>query len=147
MRLSFAADVYPLGVMVSLLLEADLVGDVRVFRAPNLGGGTEDHKVLYDPTPFVGEDSNVIAPEAVPSWTLFVEECLRFDPKRRLSGASEFAERLSELIEQYPPLGFVDIAASEMPLIAATLPDSSESVARVILDEHQGEADDFSWQQ
>jgi hypothetical protein len=133
--LSYSADVYPLGVMVSQLLEAELVGEVRDFLAPSRSKGTRRHHLLYNPTLYIRENTGVLAPEDVPRWVAFVAECLRFDPERRLSRASEFAERLLELIERHAPSGDVEIPASEMPLIAATLPDGSDTIARFIPDE------------
>lgn len=133
--LSDSADVYPLGVMVSRLMGADLVGEARDYVVPTWPEGTSRHQVLYEPTPYVREHIGALAPEDVRPWTAFVRECLRFDPKRRLSRASEFAVRLLELTEQHALRGNIEVRASEMPLIAATMPEGSDVIARVILDD------------
>ena len=129
------ADIYPLGVMVAQLLEAELVGEVKHHIAPRWSRGTRQHKVLHDPAPYISEGTTVLAQQDVLPWTTFVMDCLRTDPNQRPASASEFAERLQELIDSRPLMGFVEVVASEMPMIAATLHDGSDVIARVIVDE------------
>lgn len=141
-RVSFSADIYPLGVMISRLLGGVLVGEARNYFAPDWPNRTSRHVILYDPSLYLWPQSDVLVAEEVDHWADFVELCLKFDPKRRLPSASEFAERLSNLIEQHPPRGDVEIKASEMPLFAARLPDGTDAIARVLTDETDALASD-----
>jgi hypothetical protein len=140
--ISYSADIYPLGVMVAHLLGAELVGEVRYHVAPNWLRGTSRHEVLHDPAPFIDESRQAISGQDMLSWITFVMECLKFDQTRRPSCALEFAERLEGLIEARSPLGHIEVLSSSYQLVAATLPDGTDSVARMLSDDPPGNDDD-----
>lgn len=135
---SSRTDTYPLGCMLAAALAGLLVGEVRKFKTPPLPDGTNEFDVFYNPSIYLNPDHDMVRDsQSQRAWLAFVKSCLRFEQKER-PDANEFGERLDALLQKHPLQGEVEI---ELPgtLVAATLLDGADTVARLIEDSASGQ--------
>lgn len=126
-----ATDIYPLGRMLARLLDAKLVGELRMFSVPT---GLEPQLIYVSPSLFVEDHERILATRpAYDAWRNFIVRCLRFDPTERPQTVSEFSDELGALSETYPIEG--DIAV-DIPgeITVGRMPDGSVRICRIIRD-------------
>jgi serine/threonine protein kinase len=134
---TMATDVYPLGRMVSLLLGGLLVGEVRKFKTRPIMGGRDEFDIFYDPFVYLEPGNGVINEKGCNKWLQFARSCLRFNPDKRISSAEVFAQYMRDLLESHPLLGEIALSLPSN-LVAATVPDGTDTVARLIKDVPHG---------
>lgn len=130
---TYAADIYPLGLLILNVLDGKLLGEVRKFIVPTLNNPEKEHNVFYNPSVFF--DGQEVIKRGKKEWVSFVESCLKFDSTLRPKSASEFYRKLSSLLEKFPLAGDVNVNLENGSLVAATLLDGSKTVAKLISDE------------
>jgi serine/threonine protein kinase len=131
--ITYATDIYPLGLLVLNAIGGKLLGEVRKFIVPTLNDPEKEHNVFYNPSIFL--DESEVIKNGKKEWISFVESCLKFDSGLRIKSASDFYGKLSDLLEKFPLNGNVSVNLSNGSLIAATLLDGSKRIAKMISDE------------
>ncbi|GAA0224133.1 hypothetical protein GCM10009539_06610 [Cryptosporangium japonicum] len=130
---SAASDIYSLGVMISRLTGATLVGEVRKLRTLPTADGDTEFDVFYNPIPALPPGRATQDPASFRAWSRLATRCLRFDPDQRITTAEELVERLNELIAEHPLTGFLKVTLPGR-LAVATLIDGSTTVVRLLED-------------
>jgi hypothetical protein len=136
LEMSDASDIYPLGIMISHLIGADLVGEVRKLRTGPTRGGRAEFDVFYNPllspsTPFGG-----LSAKTFTAWADVAVRCLRFDSDRRAFTATTLSTAIKRLLVEHPLPGNRVIQLTGR-LVAATLIDGTSVVARLLEDAPQ----------
>lgn len=127
------SDIYPLGRILTALIEGRITGEVRRFKIPPLPNGTDYIDIYYNPSIYVEPDFPVIkSKEGLKEWLRFIKSCLMFSPDQRPAD-DHFYEHLSDLVETYPLQGEIELITPGN-LVAATLLNGKDSVARLISD-------------
>lgn len=119
---SFATDMFALGLMIARLLEAKLAGEKVTYALPD---GYET-RIVKNPSlrnPLVTADGGNQA------WNALAHRCLLLDPKERPSVA-EFVETYETLLEQHPLPGEVGLAG--VPLTDLSLASVDRAQAEVV---------------
>jgi hypothetical protein len=138
LEVSEASDLYPMGVMISHLIDAELVGEVRKFRTgPMRPGGRDEFDVFYDPrlTP-----SGELAPTTFSAWAHLAMRCLRFDAERRSLTAAELSAAIHQLAVDHPLPGSRKVSLTG-GLVAAGMVDGTSAIARLISDARERTAE------
>jgi hypothetical protein len=130
------ADLYPLGRMLSDVLEGEVVGEVRKFKARPGDGRVQEFDIFYNPSVALRPRGPLADAQGQEAWHALMQQCLRFAPQERPSDATTVAERIETLKREWPVAGEVQVALGGV-LRVCSLPDGRQVVARVI----QAEAD------
>ena len=125
-----AADIYPLALMAVRILGGEVVGEVRKYRTP-AALQIPEVNLFHNPSVYVDKDTALVSPDGVREWRGLLERSLSFDPDRRQAGASDFADEMRALADNYPVAGRATLAPTG-DLIASRLIDGSEAVAHVV---------------
>lgn len=133
LEMTEASDLYPLGVMISHLIGADLVGEVRKLRTAPIRGGRDEFDVFFDPMLSPATPIDGLPAKTFTAWADVAVRCLRFDRDRRGFTAARLAEVIRHLTAVHPLPGARRIELTGQ-LVAARLIDGSSVVARLIDD-------------
>ncbi len=95
---SFAADVYALGILLVRLLGGQQLGRLLQFRLPD----GVDATAVEDPAVFVEPDSVVLRQSNRKSWLTVAERALRTDPNERFHSARELGEGIRDAMDGGP---------------------------------------------
>ncbi|MDC0681545.1 DUF4062 domain-containing protein [Sorangium atrum] len=133
---SAATDIYPLGLMLTRLLNASLTGEVAEYVIPEKRDGRGPNKIglLKNPRIYMAPENDVVARRSRIPWLDFTERCLLFDQKQRISSIDDFTEGLQSLLLVHPLTGYVDFTLTQ-PVQLARLPDGSELPCRIADDD------------
>lgn len=126
------SDIYPLGRILTALVEGRIVGEMRRFKIPPLPNGSDLMDIFYNPSVYIDPDFSIVSKEGTREWLEFIKSCMKFHIHERPSDL-EFYDRLSYLLDTYPLLGEVELI-TPANLVAATLTDGKDTVARLISD-------------
>ncbi len=132
--ITYAADIYSLGMLVAGFLSASLVGEVRKFKIPNVRNHMKEHDVFYNPSIFI-LDADAVIKRGASQWIAFAKSCLKFDSSSRPKSAQQFADQLTDLLTKYPVEGDIELnLESSGQIVAVTLIDGTKSLARMLSD-------------
>ena len=124
-----AADVYPLALMAVQILRGEVVGEVRKYRTP-ASVQIREVDLFHNPSLHF-EIEALVSTDGIRAWRDLVERSLSFDPERRPTSASDFADEIRALAEAYPVADTVPLSPTG-DLVACRLVDGSEAVAHVV---------------
>lgn len=128
---SAASDVYPLGKMLAELIQAKLVGEIRLFSVPF---SAEPEGLHINPSLFLDDSETILgAKDSRAAWRAFLATCLRFTPAERPVDGATFADQLDVLLAKYPLQGQVELPLPNN-LILARMAHGAVNLARVIED-------------
>ncbi len=130
---SYASDIYSLGLLLVSLMTGKLIGEIRKFKIPSIRDLDKEHNVFYNPSVYIKEPEQVFT-NGKSEWVSFIESCLKFESKLRPQTAPEFSKTLSELLNNCPLAGDISFSISYSQIVAATLIDGSKTVARILED-------------
>jgi hypothetical protein len=125
------ADLYPLGRMLADVLEGEVVGEVRKFKARPGDGWVQEFDIFYNPSVALRPRGPLVDAQGQEAWHALMQHCLRFAPQERPSDAATVAERIETLKREWPVVGEVQVALGGV-LRVCSLPDGRQMVARVI---------------
>jgi hypothetical protein len=128
-----ATDLYPVGRMITDLLDGDLVGEVRKFKARLANRSVHEFDVFFNPNVHVAPGTAGLSPDALASWVGLARQCLRFDPAERPASAAHVADQVQALLAAHPLQGVVGVELPQQ-LHVAMFPDGRTAVAAVIGD-------------
>jgi len=95
------SDVYSLGLMAALLVNAAIYGEERSFVIPTGGGERHRVRLLGSPDVFIDPSTSAMDEAACRAWAEFIRHCVAFEPEQRPENAAAFAAELESLLEQY----------------------------------------------
>jgi Protein kinase domain/Double zinc ribbon len=95
---SYATDFYPIGIMLSWLLEGVPYGELTKVVIPIGGTRLETHTVLKNPGIYIDPDTAPVEREAIPAWSKLISQCICFDPADRFPSATALIEALQPLV-------------------------------------------------
>lgn len=130
--LTYAADIYSLGLLIVSLIGGKLVGEVRKFKIPTHRNPDKEHDVFYNPS--LNIERSYISPQGESKWISFLRSCLEFDCSKRPQTAIAFSRQLENLLKSYPLNGDIQLELDNGQLVVATLLDGSKKVSRMISD-------------
>lgn len=134
-HVSKATDIYPFGLMLAMVLGAELSGELVQYSLPSRGGASLRVPMLKNPVLYLDVEDRILSIDKRRAWFDFVERCLRYVPSERYEDAGAFGRALEEVSAECPLRGQVEfeIRATLCPELAL-LPDGSESPCRMITD-------------
>lgn len=130
---SAVCDIYPIGKMIADVLGGELVGEVRTFMARPIDRDLTPFHIFYNPSVYFHPNAAAASGKSLATWVALVRHCLRFTPTERPRSAIELEQRIRDIAGAHPLHGEVRISLPG-ELRVATLPDGSQSVARLIGD-------------
>jgi serine/threonine protein kinase len=136
-RISAAADVYPLGVMLVSLLGGSLTGERATYVIPS-DTSSEGMPIEFfkNPRVYLDPKGQFLPRKSVIPWLEFIERCLRFDPLERPEDAAAFATGLDQLLAAHPIADSIRFSlGTERQLAFVHLPDGAESTCCVVRDD------------
>lgn len=97
---STASDIFPLGLILTVLLDASVYGEEKVFVTPTSESRHHRLKIIVSEGVLIRHKFE--RPESLSAWTAFLESCVKFDPKARPVRGSDFATQLGDLLAKHP---------------------------------------------
>lgn len=132
---SRATDIYPFGLMLTMVLGAELTGELTQYALPGHRRESILIPMLRNPGVYLEVENKVLSLEKRKPWFDFVERCLRYDPSERFEDIDAFVGVLSELCNHYPIEGVVEFEMrGTLSPELALMPDGSESPCRMVTD-------------
>ncbi len=95
------SDVYSLGLMAALLVNAAIYGEERSFVIPTGGGDRRRVRLLGTPDVFIDPTTTDLDDTACRDWGEFIRRCVAFEPEHRPKDAAAFGAELGDLLERY----------------------------------------------
>lgn len=109
---SYATDFYPIGIMLSWLLEGVPYGELTKVVIPVGGIKLETHTVLKNPGIYIDPDTAPVEREAIPAWSKLISQCICFDPTDRFPSATALVEALQQLVVRRSLKGYLSVPLS-----------------------------------
>jgi len=132
-KISFKTDIYPLGKILTEIINAHLVGEVKKFKTPPLPNGINEYDLFINPTIYIDQENKVIRNQKfVNKWISFIKNCLAFEMNKRPS-LNQFCEGLHELILLKSLSGDIKIQLPSS-YCASKYIDGRVKISQVVLD-------------
>jgi len=110
---SFATDIYNLGLMILSVVDGVVYGKTSTYVIPTGGTSVKNIELLSEPMIYIDyEKSNVENKEGIAHWRLFLEKCLAFDPKMRFQNIDIMATEYERILSSYPLMNDIEFQPS-----------------------------------
>ncbi len=136
---SAATDIYPVGLMLASLLSGRLAGEVIHYQVP-LEESVTVVTFLRNPLIYPNPRDLIIPERGTKAWLEFIEKCLRFDPVERFNSASLCGQELQNLLNDYPPSGWLPLQLQRGSIRMVRLSQGKNVLCRVLSDDQYGGA-------
>ena len=138
MPASEPTDIYPIGLMLVSLLSGQLTGEVVRYQIPSEQKDIAIVSFIRNPVVYFNTQDSIVSADGREAWIRFVEKCIRFAPTERYSSTAECAIELGNLVDRYPPSGWLPLQLQRGDLRMVRLPNGNNAISRIIYDTGYG---------